>query len=154
MATTILSCALLFGLNTQAQDIIGDYDFESGTQGWTIGSDAQYYTGGTYACSGSDAIRVEDDKSTSIVTSPTLDISTYSSISISFCFKGASKLKNDDGFDLKYYDGSSWITLKTYRVDIDFTNVGTAYPYSFSFPLDNATYTFPTNAQFRFEGEG
>ncbi len=33
---------LFFIFNTQAQTIIGDYDFESGSQGWTFASNSGF----------------------------------------------------------------------------------------------------------------
>ncbi|MGB5417757.1 LamG-like jellyroll fold domain-containing protein [Algibacter sp.] len=154
VTTTILSCALLLGLNTQAQDIIGDYDFESGDQGWTFGKNADYDSSTSYACGGGGAIYVKDDKgsSDSVATSPALDVSSYASISITFCYKG-NGIDNNEGFDLEYYDGSSWTILKAYRSPSDFgPAVGASNPFNFTFILDSS-YNFPTNAQFRFVGQ-
>ncbi len=147
ITTAILSCALLLAFNTQAQTTIGDYDFESGTQGWTLGSKAKLKDEPDFSCDGDVSLMVEKK---SIITSPSLDLNTYSSVTISFCFKGDG-VKSGDGFDLKYNDGSSWATLKSYERGTDFTDVGKSNSYNFSFTLLDTSYNFPVNAQFRFE---
>ncbi len=150
LTATLISCMFLLGFNAQAQSVIGDYDFESGTQGWTLGSEAQVKDEPDFSCSGDNSLMVEKNKSGNIVTSPSLDLSIYASVSISFCFKGDG-IKSGDGFDLKYYDGSSWATLKSYARGTDFTNIGKSNSYNFSFTILDTSYNFPANAQFRFE---
>ncbi|NNC49867.1 MAG: T9SS type A sorting domain-containing protein [Flaviramulus sp.] len=150
--TTLFSCAVLLAFNTQAQDIIGDYDFEPDEQGWSLGGDGGLEEDDQWSCSVIHSLYVKDDKSSSIVTSPALDISSYASISISFCYK-AEGVDNGEGFYLKYYDGSSWTTLNYYERGVDFSNIGSSNNYSFSFTLLDTSYNFPTNAKFRFEGD-
>ena len=149
----VCAITLLFSFNASAQTTIGYYDFESGSQGWTIGGDAGSNSNSDWACDGNGSIWVKDDKGSSVVTSPSLDVSSFASISISFCFTGSTKIDDGEGFDLKYFDGSTWITLNTYRRNTDFTNVGSSNQYSFTYSIFDTSYNFPSNAQFRFEGE-
>ncbi|MBT8265467.1 MAG: T9SS type A sorting domain-containing protein [Bacteroidia bacterium] len=152
--SAILCCGLLFvGLNTYAQTTIDFSDFETGTQGWTLGNDAGLNSSSTWACAGNNSIFVEDDKASSSATSSSYDLSPYTSITISFCFKGSTKIDDGEGFDLEYFDGSSWILLKSYRRGTEFTDIGSSETYNYNYPMLSSDYNFATNAQFRFLGK-
>ncbi|WP_250434540.1 LamG-like jellyroll fold domain-containing protein [Hanstruepera flava] len=144
---------LLFILSSAAfsQVTVADYNFNTDEQGWTLGSDAGRGGSTSLSCDGSSGhLYVVDDKNSSIITSPGLDLTPYDTIDISFCFITGG-LENNEGFILQYYDGSSWTNIKTFSRGTDFSNNGTFYYASET--ITSGTYTFDTNSQFRFRGD-
>ena len=136
---------------TYSQTTIGSYDFESNLQGWIDGgTDAGRLNNSSWACNGNFSIYTKDDTTGSNrITSPTLDLSGYTSVDISWCGKNRW-VDNGEGFNLEYYDGSSWQVLHTYLRGTDFTDTGTGNSYNLSFTLSAASYTLAANAAFRF----
>ena len=122
--------------------------FESGWDGWQDGgSDCARYSG-IYSSEGNYSIRIRDNSGTkSAMTSPTFDISNYSSIDIDFSFYPSSMETNED-FWVRFYDGSSWQTIATFTRGVDFNN---NVFYTANVSITNSEYNFPTNAQFRFQ---
>ena len=143
-----LFCASLL----TAQTTIANYTFESGIESWSPDSRAGHYSSSTYACSGTSSIYVRDDSSTSDIESPALDISTYNTVNFAFCHM-SNGVDSGEGFDVEYYNGSSWSTVQTYRRGTDFSNTGSGTTNNFSFTLDSSSYTFATDSQFRFVGQ-
>ena len=127
------------------------YDFETGLQGWTNnGNDSGLFTSNAWACNGSRLIfSKDDDTSRNLMTSPAIDMSSYSSINISFCHKSANVF-NGEGFRLQFFDGTNWITVRTFNRGTDFFNNGSGNAHNFSQTITDATYTFATNSRFRF----
>jgi hypothetical protein len=154
LKTTIVVLSILYTTNTFSQTTIASYDFSSGIQGWIDGgANASRGTYAPYSCDGSIGhIWVRDDTSTSIITSPVLDLTSYTSVNYSFCVK-TFNLEGNDGFLVEYYDGSSWTTVKSYKIGTDFANSGSGYSYDFSLSLDSTTSIFAANSQFRFYGD-
>jgi len=81
------------------------------------------------------------------MTSPTFDISGYSTIDIDFSFYPKS-MENNEDFWVRYYDGNSWQTIATFTRGVDFNN---NIFYTTNVSINNVDYNFPTNAQFRFQ---
>ncbi|WP_418636995.1 GEVED domain-containing protein, partial [Winogradskyella sp.] len=131
------------------------YDFESGFQGWTSnGNDSGLWYSGTWSCDGNRSIySKDDDTSRNRMTSPQLDLTGYSSVTISFCHK-SSNLGNNKGFRIQYYNGSNWTTIQTFELGTDFFNQGTSNAHNLSATITNASYTFNSNSRFRFTGTG
>jgi hypothetical protein len=126
------------------------YDFESGNQGWTFGNNSTRFNDNFWACSGDYSAGVVDDTNGSVTTSPPINLTTYTNVDFSFCVKTAGH-EGNDGFDLEYFNGSSWVILKSYVIGTDYANNGTAY--NFSFLLDGSVHTLANNSQFRFIGK-
>ncbi|GAA4956792.1 hypothetical protein GCM10023315_00060 [Algibacter aquimarinus] len=141
----MLSVIVVF--NAQSQTI-ASYDFESGLQGWTDGgSDSGLNTITIYSASGLQSIYSRDDDTVeNLTTSPILDLSSYSSVDISFSYIGRN-IDSGEGFSLQYFDGISWNTLKTYVLGSDFTSNNVKYEF---YATVNAGLV--SNAQFRFTG--
>lgn len=125
---------------------IASYDFETGLQGWTDGgSDSGLNTNSVYACDSNQSIySKDDDTSNNLTTSPSLNLSSYSSIDFSFCFIG-NRLDTGEGFSVQYYNGSSWSTLKTYTLGTDFASNNVAYEFYLT-----VNSGLVSNSQFRF----
>ncbi|WGD34159.1 LamG-like jellyroll fold domain-containing protein [Olleya sp. YS] len=151
---TLIVLALFFSSTIQSisQTTVASYNFSSGLQGWIGGSNGGLNNNVNYKCSDTKSIFVKDDQSSSNIESPSLDISTYGSVDISFCHK-SNGVDNGEGFDLQYYNGSSWTTLETYRRGTEFSNTGSGTTNNFSFTLSSGSYTFASNAKFRFLGK-
>ncbi len=124
--------------------------FESGWDNWQDGgSDASRYSG-FRSSEGNYSIRLRDNSGTgSSMTSEEFDLSSFSTVEIAFSYYVYS-FENVENFFLKYHDGNSWITVENYIRGTDFNN----YTYSTaSLVLDNSTYNFPVDAQFRFQAD-
>ncbi|MDG5492321.1 choice-of-anchor D domain-containing protein [Psychroserpens sp. SPM9] len=163
MKTTTLSlrkyvtiCCLLFtSYLSFSQVTIADYNFDSGFEGWTTSS----YSGRNYnanSCANYGALYTYYDYDFStgaVVTSPTINLTAYTDVTISFCNVNATNHENGDGFDLQYYDGSSWITIRQVRRGTDYTFGGPSNSDNYSNTLTSGTYTFSANSRFRFIGQ-
>ena len=137
------------GQNIVSQTI-ASYNFESGLQGWSHnGDDSGLNTNSIFANHGLQSIfSKDDDTSRNYITSPSLNLSAYTSIDFSFGFIGNSlDIDSNEGFILQYYNGSSWSDLKTYQIGIDFASNNVAYEFYITL-----SGTLPANAQFRFTG--
>ena len=132
--------------NIQITTLAGHY-FETGWDGWTGGgSDCARY-GGSQSPEGTYSIRIRDNSGVvSAMTSPTFNLTTYDSVTIEFKFKPVSFETGED-FWLRYYNGTSWSTIKTFVVNTDFVN-NQVYTKTvkISSPLSS-------NAQFRFQAD-
>ena len=128
-------------------EILGSY-FETGWDGWADGgSDCARYSG-SRSYEGSYSIRIRDNSGVaSSMTSPVLDVSSYSQLELTFYFYPNSMETGED-FWVRYYDGSSWTTIAAYASGTSFNNNSF---YVATVTINSAQYTFPTNAQFRFQ---
>tara|TARA_R110002049_G_scaffold302258_1_gene494988 strand:- start:55824 stop:60713 length:4890 start_codon:yes stop_codon:yes gene_type:complete len=130
---------------------IASYNFESGLQGWTTDTNSALNTNSTWAVGGSRSIYVKDDTNTSIITSPTINLSAYTNVSFTFSIK-TNNLENGEGFDLEYHNGTSWSLLKSYRRGTDFVNTGSGNVYTFKYTVTGSPQ-LSSNSRFRFKGE-
>ena len=128
-------------------EILGSY-FETGWDGWADGgSDCARYSG-SRSWEGSYSIRIRDNSGTaSAMTSPTLDLSSYSSIDVQFYFYPNS-MENGEDFWLRFYDGSSWTTVAVWTSGTSFNNNSF---YTSTVTLTSAQYNFASNSQIRFQ---
>ena len=148
----IMVCLLFnFSIGIFSQVTVADYNFNTDEQGWSLGSDGGRGGNTSLSCDGSSGhLWVRDDKNGSIITSPSLDLSSYDTVDISFCFITGG-LENNESFILQYYNGSSWSDIKTFSRGTDFSNNGTFYNATET--ISSPSYTFDTNSQFRFRGD-
>jgi hypothetical protein len=132
--------------NTGGQ-ILGSY-FESGWDGWIDGGSDCYRYSGSRSYEGSYSIRLRDNSGTaSSMTSPTLNLSGYSSITVEFYFYAYSMELGED-FWLRYYNGSSWSTVGTWARGTSFENNNF---YVASVTLDASNVNFSSNSAIRFQ---
>lgn len=149
IGSSILILSLLAITNVSAQVTIDSEGFESGNANWTLsGTNAINHNNSNKACNGSFSTRLSIDN-TSTMTYQAFNATSYNQIDFYFCHKTNNKLETGEGFILEYFDGTSWITLRSYRFGTEFTNFGNSNPHSFIFSITTPTYTFPSNAQFR-----
>jgi len=128
--------------------LLGSY-FETGWDGWLDGGSDCYRYSGSRSYEGSYSIRIRDNSGTAsaMTTASSYDVSGYSQIDIEFYFYPNS-MENGEDFWVRYYDGSSWITVAAYAAGTSFNNNSF---YTSTVTLSSANYNFPSNAQFRFQ---
>ncbi|WP_020538535.1 zinc-dependent metalloprotease [Lewinella cohaerens] len=127
--------------------LLGSY-FETGWDGWADGGSDCYRYSGSRSYEGSRSIRIRDNSGTaSAMTSPTLNLSGYSTIDVEFYFY-AYGMESGEDFWLRYYNGSSWTTVAAWASGTSFNNNGF---YTTTVTISAANYTFPSNAQIRFQ---
>ncbi len=129
-------------------DVLFGHYFETGWDGWQDGgSDCFRYSGGR-SWEGNYSIRIRDNSGTaSAMTSPTMNLSGYSSIDIEFYFYPNSMETGED-FWVRYYDGSSWSTVAAYASGTSFTNNSF---YVATVTLNSSQVNFASNSQIRFQ---
>ncbi len=149
----LLFAIFLFASNYAYGQLPVPYGFESGFQGWTNnGNDSGRVNFNTFSCNGDYSIYSKDDQTNkNRITSPQLDLTSYTDVNISFCHK-SRRLDQGEGFSLQYYNESSWSTERTFSYGTDFFNNGTTNAHSFSVTLSTNTNTFATNSGLRFSG--
>ncbi|WP_422103834.1 choice-of-anchor D domain-containing protein [Winogradskyella sp.] len=147
---SLFAALIIFSYGIGAQTTVASYDFESGLQGWTVGgSDAALFTNSTWACNGSQMIYSKDDETpNNYMTSPVVDLTGYAFVSVSFCHKSFN-VDNGEGFNLQYYDGTSWTVVRTRTFGVDWATNGSGSSTSFDAILSSGTYTFNASSQFR-----
>ncbi len=99
--------------------VISSEDFESGWGIWNDGgSDASLYTGGTYAHQGSAALNIENNSSSSVVTTNDLSLSAYSDLKVDFWFMPVG-MNNGHDFWLQVSTdgGSNYTTVQSWVID-------------------------------------
>ncbi|NNF35409.1 MAG: hypothetical protein HKN68_14965, partial [Saprospiraceae bacterium] len=107
------------------QELILGSHFETGWEGWIDGGSDSYRYRGRYSPEGRYSIRLRDNSgSKSSMTTQTLDISAYSSISIEFLYHPYS-MENNEDFYVEYHDGSRWNVLARFISGTHFQNNNT-----------------------------
>jgi len=128
--------------------VIHEGFFESGLDGWVDGGGDCYRYSGSRSYEGNYSIRLRDNSGTrSAMTLNNVDVAAYDTVEVEFYFYSYSMETNED-FWLRYYNGSSWQTVRAYRSGTDFQNNNF---FSSKVTLTKANYNFVSNAKFRFQ---
>jgi len=127
-------------------------DFESGWGSYTDGGrDCSLYTRKTYAHQGNNAINIQDNSGTGSSFSYTMGIDTdtpgFTQLEIDFWYKAISMDSSKEGFQVQYFDGSTWQTVARYAAGVDFEN---NVFYNEQVYIDESSYTFPPDMKIRF----
>ncbi len=126
--------------------VLSDDSFEGGWDGWADGgSDCARYSG-SRSYDGSFSIRLRDNTSSSVMTSPAHDVSCYSQVEVEFYFYAWS-MENNEDFWVQINTGSGWTTAAAYARGTSFENDGF---YTATVTLSSNDYAFSSNTQFRF----
>ena len=129
-------------------------DFENGFCTYTDGgNDALLYTGGDLAHQGNNAINLQDNSgvASSIELTDGLDLETpgYSELKVEFWFQAVSFESNED-FLLEYFDGTNWLTIRSWVRGVDFNN----NEFNFaSVVISESDYAFSNNAKIRLRAD-
>lgn len=163
-----LLTALFFATGMfQSQTLLGFYDFESGSQGWTstngFGSDA-FLSSSTWSYSGNNSYRIRDDSGdNSSMFSPTFSLSVFDKVDLKFFFSAYS-LEPTERFFIEYRHNSSasWQIIASYvsgninSKNADFEFSTSRIYYSKTATIFKSNYSFPSSAtaQFRIRCDG
>ena len=122
-------------------------NFDSGWGNWTDGgTDASLINNGAYANSGTFSAMVRDNTNTSVISTNNLNLSSYSSIEVSFSYTTVSMETGEDFWFQRSNDGgATYTTVKSYVRGTDFSN-GTRY---FQTVTLNGPFTGTTRLRFR-----
>jgi hypothetical protein len=109
------------------------------------------HTSGTYAWGGNNAANIQDDSGipSSFFLTNGIDVHTpgFVQLDVEFYFVALGMKNQRDGFQVEYFDGSSWNTVASFVCKYDFT-VGNYYKAVVS--IHESSYTFPTDMKIRF----
>ncbi len=131
--------------------ILSEGYFETGLDGWTEGGKDASRMQSSNSFEGFFSIRLRDNSGvSSSITSPTLDVSSFNDVEISF-YLLTTNYNNGESVLLRYFDGSSWTTVRSYVAGTDFT-IGNFYQATFT--INGGSFNLPTNAQFRIQSNG
>ena len=133
-------------------EIIYD-EFESSFGNWNDGgTDCIRYTSGTHAHQGNAAVDLQDNTSTSVVTTDTLSLSGYSEVEVDFWYKARSMESGEDFWlQISTNGGSSYTTVQTWARGTDFQN-GTFYDESVT--ITGYSLTDQMRIRFRCDASG
>ena len=135
---------------TNTSTILSESYFESGWDNWIDGGNDCYRYSGSRSFEGNSSIRIRDNSgTTSAMTSEIYDLTSFDSVEIEFHFYSYS-MENNEDFWLRFYDGSTWITVATYAKGTDFENNNF---YTATVVLNANAYSFTNNASFRFQND-
>ena len=128
-------------------EIINSEDFETGWGIWNDGgADAIRLNDGTYANSGTYSIQLQDNSSTSLMTTNSLDLSAYSEVTVSFSYitNSFDDASEDFWLQLSSDGGANFASVEEWNLGDEFQN---NQRESASVVLSGP---FSTNTQFRF----
>jgi len=129
-------------------------DFEGGYGNWVDGgTDCKLYTRGTRAYQGSNAINLQDNTSTSVVSTNHLALSGYSRVKVDFSYYPYSMDRSNEDFWLQISTdgGSSYTTVEEWNLGDEFENGSF---YSDSVTITGYTLTNQTRIRFRCDASG
>lgn len=133
--------------------IISD-DFESGFGNWNDGgADARRYTGGgNQANSGTASLAIQDNTSTSVITTDQLNLSAYDEVKIDFWYYPVSMDNANEDFWLQIsVDDGPYVTKATWARNTDFQN-NTAYTESVE--INDVSLSGNVKLRFRCDASG
>ncbi|MEP2936709.1 MAG: T9SS type A sorting domain-containing protein [Gilvibacter sp.] len=129
---------------------IAAYYFETGLDGWTDGGNDCARVNSSNSFEGLFSIRLRDDSSTSNATSPSIDLSGNSNVTIEF-HTYANSMESGEDFFVEFFDGSSYQVIGQYASGTDFSN-GSFFTDTIN--LSSSAYSFNANNRIRFRSNG
>ena len=127
--------------------IIDENNFESGLGIWTDGGvDCALVSNATFSNSGTFSVSLQDNTSESVMTTTSLDLSSYSELTVAFSYYPVSMDNATEDFwlQLSQDGGSSFTTIEEWNFGDEFVN---NQRYSESIVIAG---TFSANTQIRF----
>lgn len=124
---------------------IAAYYFETGLQGWIDGGNDCARQASANSFEGTYSIRLRDDSNSSFATSPALDLSGNSQVSIEF-HTYANSMETGEDFFVEFFNGSSYQVIGNYASGTDFSN---GVFFDDVIVLDAGSYNFTTNNRIR-----
>ena len=129
--------------------VLNEGYFETGWDNWIDGgSDCARRLDEARSYEGQYSIRIRDNSGVaSSMSLNNIDVTPFSSIEVDFYFYVLS-MENGEDFWLRFFDGSSWITVGTW---ISGNNINNNTFYNATVNLTPAQYNFAVNSGFRFQ---
>ncbi|TBM99356.1 DUF5011 domain-containing protein [Hyunsoonleella flava] len=122
--------------------------FESGWDGWIDGGTDCARRNDSRSYEGNFSIRIRDNSGVgSSMTYSNVDLTSFAEVQVDFYFYVYS-MENNEDFWLRFFDGSSWITVETWARAIEINN-NTFYNATVVIPA--SVYNFSSNSGFRFQ---
>ncbi|GGD16344.1 hypothetical protein GCM10011368_17910 [Hyunsoonleella pacifica] len=122
--------------------------FETGLDGWIDGGSDCARRSDSRSYEGNFSIRIRDNSGTaSSMTYSNVDLTSFAEVQVDFYFYVFS-FENTEDFWLRFFDGSSWITVETWARTIEINN-NTFYNATVVIPA--SVYNFASNSGFRFQ---
>jgi hypothetical protein len=138
-----------FSMAQNWQELTYD-DFEGGWGNYVEGgngNDVSLNTSGSFTTNGTDCANIQDDSGSSYFELANgIDVTSYDQLRINYAFQ-LQKMESGEGFELQYFDGTSYVTLKSYAAGSGYSN-NTLYEDSVT--VDSTAETFPVDAKIRF----
>lgn len=133
------------------QELVFD-DFESGWGNYTDGgADCMLYTRTKYAPQGTTAANIQNGSgdASSFVLTNGIDVKTpgYSEIEVAFSYIPVSMDNSSEGFRLDVWDGTKWVTVKSWYAFVDFINFSLNRE---TVSISNSAVAFSTGMRIRF----
>ena len=152
----LVICMLAISNHAFSQVTINESNFGTDFDIW---NDGGTYAGrtinGSYFCDNIGAIFVRytyNFDTSSNVSSDPLDLTPYTAVDISFCLTTLN-IDDGEGFDLQYFNGVAWLTVRNFRRGVDFNgNISAPNGVNFTTTLSSCDYFMANNARFRFIG--
>ncbi|MDJ0840520.1 MAG: immune inhibitor A [Acidobacteriota bacterium] len=123
-------------------------DFESGWGNWNDGgSDVRRSANDSaYAHQGTFCVRLRDNSgAASAMSSDPFDATGYSQMRISFWY-WARSMETNENFFVEFFNGSSWVVVADYVVNVDFSNNSFSNP---TVTINSGSVNFAANSRFR-----
>ncbi|AXP81981.1 hypothetical protein CJ739_2916 [Mariniflexile rhizosphaerae] len=141
--------SIFLSLNLYSQVTINSENFESNWGIWIDGG-TDCSRNSSSPLNNSWSINLRDNTSSSVMTTSDIDLSTYSSITMTFDYRTSNFTTGED-FWIQFSNnsGTNWTTVKAYVGGTDFNN-NTNYT-NVTVTLDSSTYLFTANSRLRFQ---
>lgn len=129
--------------------VLNEGYFETGWDSWIDGgADCARRLDEARSYEGQYSIRIRDNSGVaSSMTLNNIDITSFNSVEVDFYFYVRS-MENGEDFWLRFFDGSSWITVETWTRGV---NINNNTFYNATVNLTPIQYNFAVNSGFRFQ---
>lgn len=145
--TLITGFLLLSFITVISQTTIDNENFNTGWGIWNDGGGDCFRVDGN-GPNGSWSINLQDNSGVaSAMTSNNINLTSFAAVDLTFDFR-AEGMEAGKDFWVRYFDGTSWQTIATFRSGADFNN---STNYTRTVSIDINSYTFAANSRFRIQ---
>ena len=128
--------------------VLNEGFFETGWDSWIDGGNDCARVNSANSFEGNFSIRIRDNSGVaSAMTLSNIDVTSFSEVEVDFYFYVES-MENNEDFWLRFFDGSTWITVETW---VSGGNIENNNFYNATVTIPASTYNFASNSGFRFQ---
>lgn len=128
--------------------VLNEGFFETGFDGWLDGGTDCARVNSANSFEGNFSIRIRDNSGVaSSMTLENIDVTSFTEVEVDFYFYVES-MENNEDFWLRFFDGSSWITVETWTRGVNIENNNF---YNATVTIPASTYNFAVNSGLRFQ---